>query len=350
MSRNTELKYGGGVIKPVVDDNLTRVENVLKEHPAIRQVAVTYQQNGQGEDCLVAYLVGDLAVDRIPLKSECWCEDDQGKRVKLGIADISHNGVCLLNTPQAWSIGKTINLYLDFPGMIHPLRISTKVVWHQRQQPSWLDALGEWSFGSGRKSNQSVGKSFALRNRTGVLFTTTPETLKFIQSKIKELSNQSGVSVQDLRNSEPRIPLHTNVRVCFADGRSFGWETENISLTGMRIQGVDGIWKKGTELQLVLRLPGSTVKLNLRATVWWHKGSQAGLCLHLTPEEEAVIHEGIQYIIFTQGLSLSNLHYLLATKLTPELIPHNFVMLEEMPFDIHGRVDLSTLPKPDFLT
>jgi len=25
-------------------------------------------------------------------------------------------------------------------------------------------------------------------------------------------------------------------------------------------------------------------------------------------------------------------------------------MLEEMPFDIHGRVDLSALPKPDFLT
>ncbi len=340
MSINTELKYGGGVRKLVVDDNLTRVENVLKEHPAIRQVAVTYQQDRQGENYLVAYLVGDLAVDRMPLRSECWCEDAQGKRVKLGIADISHNGVCLLNTPQDWSIGKTINLYLNFPGMTHPLRIPTKVVWHQRQQTSWLDSLGR--LGNSKKP--------APGDRTGVLFTTTPETLKFLQNKIKELSNQGGVSVQDLRNSEPRIPLHANVRVCFADGRSFGWETENISLTGMRIRGVDGIWKKGTELQLVLRLPGSTVKLNLRATVWWHNGSQAGLRLHLTPEEEAVIHEGIQYIIFTQGLSLSNLHCLLATKLTPELIPYNFVMLEEMPFDIHGRVDISALPKPDFLT
>lgn len=326
---------------PVINSDLAKIETVLEKHPAIRQVAVIDHRNSDGKNHLVAYLVGDLAVDRIPVQSQCWCEDQQGNRVKLSIADISYNGICLLNTPHSWFLGKIVYIYLDLPSMVEPVKIPAKVVWHQRPQSPLKTFLDTLSF-------NTVQTSFA-RNRTGVLFDPTSSVINVVHQTVKSLSQSSGLSVQDLRRSEPRVPLHTNVGVHFADGRTFGWVTENISLTGIRIQGIDSIWKKGKNLRLRLRLPGSNQKLDLQAIVWWHKGSQAGLRLHLNKEEESIIYQSIEYIINTKGLYLENLRRFLATNLFPELIPNHFVMLEEMPLDAQGNIDTVALPQPEFL-
>jgi len=326
---------------PVINSDLAKIETVLEKHPAIRQVAVIDRLNSDGKNYLVAYLVGDLAVDRIPVQSQCWCEDEQGNRVKLSIADISYKGVCLLNTPHSWFLGKIVYIYLDLPTMTKPVKIPAKVVWHQRPQSSlktFLDTLG---FNPVQTSQ--------ARDRTGVLFDLASPVINVVHQTVKNLSRSSGLSVQDLRRSEPRVPLHTNVAVHFTDGRTFGWVTENISSTGIRIQGIDSIWKKGKNLRLKLRLPGSNQKLDIQAIVWWHNGSQAGLRLHLNKEEEYIIYQSIEYIINTKGLYLENLRRFLATNLSPELIPNHFVMLEEMPLDVQGKIDPAALPQPEFL-
>lgn len=326
---------------PVMNSNLAKIEVVLEKHPAIRQVVVVDHRSSDEKNHLVAYLVGDLAVDRIPVQSQCWCEDQQGHRVKLSIADISYNGICLLNTPRSWLLGKIIYLYLDLPTMPEPVKIPARVVWHQRPQFSLKTLLENLGFNAVQTS--------LVSDRSGVLFDPTSPAINLIHQTVKGLSQGSGLSVQDLRRSEPRVPLHTNVGVHFADKRTFGWVTENISLTGIRIQGIDSIWKKGMNLRLKLRLPGITQKLDLPAIVWWHKGSQAGLRLRLSKEEESIIYQSIEYIITTQGLHLENLRRFLATNLPPELIPNHFVMLEEMPLDAQGKVDTAALPQPEFM-
>lgn len=327
---------------PVINSDLTKIEAVLEKHPAIRQVVLIDHRSSDGENHLVAYLVGDLAVDRIPLQSQCWCEDQQGNQVMLSIADISYNGICLLNTPRAWFLGKIIYLYLDLPTMAVPVKIPAKVVWHQRPEFSLKNVLEALGF-------NSVPTSL-VRDRTGVLFDLTSPAIKLIHQTVKGLSQTSGLSVQDLRRSEPRVPLYTNVGVQFPDGRTFGLVTKNISLTGIRIEGVNSLWKKGMNLRLRLRLPVSPKKLDLSAIVWWHKGSQAGLRLHLTKEEESIVYQSIEYIIATQGLNLENLQRFLATNLPPELIPDHFVMLEEMPLDAQGNILITALPQPEFMT
>ena len=324
----------------VINSDVYKIETVLKQHPAVRQVAVIDHQGRDGEKYFVAYLVGYLAVDRIPLQGKCWCEDTQGKRVQLSIADISYNGICLLNTPHSWFIDKVINISLNLPGILNPVQIPGRVVWHERQPFS----LGNFLANSGLLGIVSEVK----KDRTGVLFDPNSSAINIIRQTIRNISRSKGIAIQDLRRSDPRVPLHTNVRVHFADGRSFGWEAENISLTGIRIQGIDGIWQKGKSLRLGLRLPGSSKRLDLKAIVWWHRGSQAGLRLHLNKAEESTIYQSIEHIINTQGLSLNNLHSLLETNLPPELIPYNFIMLEEMPLDAYGAVDLAALPKLDF--
>lgn len=323
--------------------DLAKIKAVLEEHPAIRQAAVVHHWSSNKENYLVAYLVGDLAVDRIPVQSQCWCEDQNGERVKLSIADISYNGICLLNTPQYWSLGEKIHLYLDLPGMSEPVKVPAQVVWHQRPQFSWNSFLATLGF--------NTAPTIPIRDRTGVLFDPTSTEINAVHHTVKDLRRSSGLSIQDLRRSEPRVPLHTYVRVCFADGRTFGWETENISLTGIRIQGIDSIWRKGKNLRLRLWLPGRSRKLlELEAIVWWHKGSQAGLRLHLNKEQEFIIYESIEHIITTQGLSLENLQQFLTAKLSTESIPRHFVMLEEMPLDAQGNIDTAALPPPDFLS
>jgi Tfp pilus assembly protein PilZ len=326
---------------PVINSDLAKIEAVLEKHPAIHRVAVVDHRSSDGKNHLVAYLVGDLAVDRIPVQSQCWCDDQEGNRVKLSIADISYNGVCLLNTPRSWFLGKIVYLYLDLPTMAVPVKIPAKVVWHQRPQFSLKTVLEALGFNGVQTS--------IVKDRTGVLFDLSSPAIKLIHHTIKSLSQSSGSSVQDLRRSEPRVPLHTNVGVHFPDGRIFGWVTENISLTGIRIEGINSTWKKGMNLRLKLRLPGSSQKLDLPAIVWWHKGSQAGLRLHLTKEEESIIYQSIECIIATQGLYLENLRRFLATNLPSELIPHHFVMLEEMPLDAQGKIDPVALPQPEFL-
>lgn len=339
---NTEPKLWDRVGMPVINSNLAKIEAVLEKHPAIRRVAMVDHWNSEGKNHLVAYLVGDLAVDRIPVQSQCWCEDQQGNQLQLTIADISYKGICLLNTPHSWFLGKIVYIYLNLPSMIEPVKIPVKVVWHQRPQFSAKTFIETLGFNTVQTS--------PVRDRTGVLFDPTSPAINIVHHTVKSLSRSSGLSIQDLRRTEPRVPLHTNVAVHFADGRTFGWVTENISLTGIRIQGVDSIWKKGKNLRLRLRLPGSDQKLDLQAIVWWHKGSQAGLRLHLSKEEEFIIYQSIEYIINTQGLYLENLQQFLGTNLSPELIPNHFVMLEEMPLDAQGRIDTAALPPPQFLS
>lgn len=320
--------------------DVTKIEAVLEEHPAIRQACILNHVSRDERSFFLAYLVGDLAVARIPIQSQCWCQDEEGNRVQLAIADISDNGICLLNTPRSWSLGKTIYLYLALPSMESPVRIPAKVVWHQRPQ---------FSLGSFLESLGVTAQTNRQKDRTGLLFDETSGAIHVVRNTVKDISRNSGFSIQDLRRTEPRVPLHTNVRVRFADGRTFGWVTENISLKGIRIQAINGIWKKGQSLRLRLRLPGSSRKLDLSAIVWWHKGSQAGLRLHLNEDEESIIYQSMEYIVSTQGLSLEALERFLETNLPSDLIPRHFIMLEEMPLDAHGAIDKKALPRPDFL-
>ncbi len=313
--------------------DLSRISQLLSQYPGIKQAAVVEKQNH-----LVAYLVGDLAVDRLPFRGKCVCRDQAGQVWVLEIADISEQGLCLLDAPRSWPIGKTITIQPDLPESPN-IEISGRVTWHNRNKSSWDYLLKHMGW-------QSVIRGSST-DRTGIAFDPNCPSISKVIDSFWQISRNTELKVQDLRRNELRVPWYTNISVRLADGRTFGLGTMNISLTGMRLQGIPSLWKKGQALVLGVRLPGTEQKINIAATVWWHCDSQAGVKLHPTPAQEQLLHRSMDYLISSQGLSLGNLKHILKLSLPQDQIPQTFVMLEEMPMTDDGQVDYQSLPNPE---
>jgi len=105
------------------------------------------------------------------------------------------------------------------------------------------------------------------------------------------------------------------------------------------------VWKKGQRLLLRLQMPGLQDELWLTGTVVWHRKEYAGVEFdETTPKQQTQIHQSMEYIIQSQGLSLTHLRSLLKEKLPDYMVPHTFVMLDALPLTPNCKVDRRALP------
>ncbi len=293
------------------------IETALYQHSAVRQAVVVAREDVPGDKRLVAYLVTDLNVERVPLKSDCLVEWDGNPTLTLTTMDLSSSGLCLTDVPADWQEGMSLALSLQLPGVEDELALKGTLAWLQ----------GE---------------------RAGILFQTTPTEQSLLRQSIKHIAQTEGLVVSDLRRTEPRVPLQSTCIAEFESGETLELTTQNISLGGIRLAANSAdIWKEGMSLRLQLQLPGVKDELCLRGIVVWHFGEYAGIEFETTRAKQVQIHQSMEYITETQGLSLAHLRSFLKEKLPDYMVPSIFVMLDALPLTPNRKVDRRALPAPN---
>ena len=293
------------------------IEAALSQHSAVRQAVVVAREDVSGDKRLVAYLVTDLSMERVPLQSKCLVEWDGSPAIALTTVDLSSNGVCLLNVPTAWKEGQRLRLRLQLPGIQDEIEVEGTLAWRQQE-------------------------------RAGILFQTTPTEQALLLQSIKHIAQTQGFVVSDMRRTEPRVPLQKTASAEFESGRTLELTTQNISRGGIRlVANAADIWKEGEVLRLRLRLPKVRDELCLSGTVAWQSGKYAGIRFQTTPTEQTQINQSIDYIIQTQGLSFTHLHSFLKEKLPDYMVPSAFVVMDALPLMPNGKVDRRGLPAPN---
>ena len=297
---------------------LGEVEAALYQHPAIKEVVVVAREDIPGDKRLVAYLVTELSVERVPLQTYCWVEEDGSPDQIVTTVDLSERGIAVVNVPADWKEGKNLCLRLHLPGVQKELALKGTLTWRQKVL-------------------------------AGIAFQTTPTEQALVNQSIKHIAQTEGFEVSDLRRVESRVPVECPCLVEFGSGQTLELTAQNIGRGGIRLLAptVD-VWQKGQRILLRLQLPGVHDELWLTGTVVWHSKESAGVEFdETTAKQQAQIHQSMEYIIESQGLSLTHLRSLLQEKLPDYMVPSTFVMLDALPLTPNYKVDRRALPAPN---
>ncbi|WP_445302295.1 amino acid adenylation domain-containing protein [Microcoleus sp. F4-D5] len=126
--------------------------------------------------------------------------------------------------------------------------------------------------------------------------------------------------------------------------------TENISINGISAIGVPDTCSKGMRVRLRLVLPGDAQERCFEGSVAWCQGNQVGFELSLTPTEEDLIQQSIDYLLETQGFlkflqrtTAGKLRGFLKNKLPDYMVPSSFVFPKTLPLTPNGKIDRQKL-------
>ncbi|MGC1396002.1 MAG: thioester reductase domain-containing protein, partial [Coleofasciculaceae cyanobacterium] len=214
--------------------------------------------------------------------------------------------------------GQELSLRLHLPGVTEELVLKSTLTWRQKVL-------------------------------AGISFQATANQQVLINQSIKQIIQTEGFQVSDLRRVESRVPLHGRCLVEFASGQTRSLTMQNIGRGGMRLLASDAaLWQKGQRLLLRLELPSVQEELWLTGTVAWHSGESAGVEFdEMTKKQQAQIHQCMESVIESQGLSLVRVRSLLKEKLPEYMMPSAFVILDALPLTPNCKVDRKALPAPN---
>jgi len=244
---------------------------------------------------------------RIPLHIHCLAEFESGEKIEVMTQNISHEGICLkATTANSWQTDQQrLLLRLQLPGVETPL---------------WLQGHIVWQF------EDYVGVKFD---------TTTSQKAKLHRS------------LGNLR-AEPRIPLQIKGMAEFESGQQVEVTTQNFSRNGISLKALTPtFWQNNQSLLLRIQLPGVKNPLWLQGTVVWHVEENAGVIFETTPTQQEQIHQSIELMVKTQGLSLAQLRSFLSDKLPTYMVPSTFVLVDSLPLTPNRKVDRKALPDPN---
>jgi amino acid adenylation domain-containing protein/thioester reductase-like protein len=294
------------------------IEAALYQHPSIKEAVVVAREDIPGDKRLVAYMVADLSVERVPLQTKCLVEEAGCPILALTTVDISASGIAVVNAPADWREGQKLGLRLHLPGVAEELVLKGSLTWRQKVL-------------------------------AGISFQATANQQALINQSIKQIIQTEGFQVSDLRRVESRVPLHGRCLVEFDSGQTRLLTMQNIGRGGMRLVASDAaVWQKGQRLLLRLQLPAVQEELWLTGTVAWHSGESAGVEFdQMTKKQQAEIHQCMESVIESEGLSLVRVRSLLKEKLPEYMMPSAFVILDALPLTPNCKVDRKALPAPD---
>ena len=303
---------------------LGEIESVLAQHPGIKQTIVMARQDPPSHDKrLVAYLIGDVTIDRVVWESESVLVLQNGTSVTLPTTDLSWNGVGVRNIPTALIAGQSVACRLHLP---------------QASESEWFEGKITWT--------DTQSKS------AGIMLETTHEQQEQLRTTVKQLIDEQGVQVTDLRRSEPRVPLHTTCRVTFANGSTLNLATENISVGGMRLivdSNTRYRHKYGQLVDLQFKQPNNSESISLKARILWYDMAtrRIGLQFQSKPAETKILQATVSYLTRTNGLSVTHLRDYMKQNLLDYMVPSSFVILDAFPLTPNGKINRLGVPAPD---
>jgi amino acid adenylation domain-containing protein len=306
------------------------IETELQRHPAVRHAvvnAVTADVGGDGAagaKRLVAYVVADGPIDRVPYATTCRVapRGDDGKgggsghgTVEARVTDISRHGVRLSEVPAEWAVGLDLQLRLRLPG-VDELEIEGMVTWREGRQ-------------------------------AGVLLQPTPVQQMLLGRAVQHLAESGGLAT-GVGEYNPRVPLRCTGVATFEDGTEGEVTVENLSRGGLRLVGNGRVWRRGEIVRLRLRLTQESNDRHVHGHIWWAEGGRAGVKFQTGELDTAWLDQHVEGFAKEQSFSLSQLRSFLKERLPDYMVPSSYVLLESLPLTTSGKVDRQALPIPDF--
>jgi amino acid adenylation domain-containing protein len=148
-----------------------------------------------------------------------------------------------------------------------------------------------------------------------------------------------------------RIPYQT---ACLAEieGETVKLRTEDISSGGVGLEEVPMSFCEGQHIRLYLQLPNEQQERWLNGTVTWARSPQAGIRFNLTPTEQIVLEQSMEYLLEFQGF-LKALQRIVAGNLTNYLkeilpkymMPSRYVLLNALPRTANGNINRKAVVK-----
>ncbi len=306
------------------------VESTLRQHPAIRDAIVTAlsprREDGHPsarDQRLVAYLVSDLAIDRIPVQVACQARriTADGGPFALDLADLSEGGAHFEDVPAGLEPGERLSVTFHWPEIEEAVTLEGSLTW---------------------KQGRSAGMAFAH----------TPQSrhslLHFLREARQKMPEMAGLLVQDLRRAQTRIPVRAECLVRWNGSENSRAGVDNISRGGLRLVARDHPWERGQRLEMQLSLPDSGAAITTCGVVWWVREDWVGIRFDPRPGEQAEIDRVIQNLLQANEFTLSQLRAYLKARLPDHMVPSAYVFLDSLPLTPNGKLDRKALPEPDW--
>ncbi|MFO7587518.1 MAG: amino acid adenylation domain-containing protein, partial [Gemmatimonadota bacterium] len=303
------------------------VEGRLLEHSAVRQAVVSASEvtredgTPTGARALVAYLVAEIAADRVPWVTRCLAwrdgDDDRGTvaaPVEMATVDLSCGGVRLERAPAEWSPGDRVRLSFALPD----------------EDERTFEGLVAWSAGT----------------RVGVRFDLSLERKPELLRAVHHIATTTELEFADLRHAAPRVPVRVPATVEI-EGERFEVGLENLSPIGFGLERKTGSWKNGQRVRVRFD-PSVEAGDGVEGTVAWNADGRAGIVLDPDEADLDWLDAWLRATLEERGFTLTELRGFLLERLPDYMVPSAFVLLDSLPLSANGKIDRGALPAPDF--
>ncbi|WP_069470758.1 non-ribosomal peptide synthetase [Candidatus Marithrix sp. Canyon 246] len=205
----------------------------------------------------------------------------------------------------------------------------------------------------GRNDNQVKIRGFRIElGEIEAALTQHPEVRETVVLTETDKYNNNQLVAYVVSNWIPdRIPYQT---ACLAEieGETVKLRTEDISSGGVGLEEVPTNFCEGQNIRLYLLLPNEQQQRWLNGTVTWARSPQAGIKFHLTPTEQIVLEQSMEYLLEFQGF-LKALQRIVAGNLTNYLkeilpkymMPSRYVLLNALPRAANGKINRKAVVK-----